>query len=128
MKNRLSRKLSAPRLLLAVFAASVFLCFPRADRRAGTAGLSLVPAASAQDLFGRSSGDDGDDGDPIRTAISGFLKAHGTIFFAAVPAAMLIFYILIMGPADVWDSYRRVRRGRYGGFGSDGGFGGRPGF
>ena len=128
MKNRIGRKLSALKLPLAIFAAAVCLAFPRTGLRAGTAGLSLVPAAAAQGLFGPSSNYAGEEASPMSLAISGFLKAHGTLFFAAVPAAMFILYILIMGPADVWDSYRRVRRNRYGGFGSDGGFGGRAGF
>ncbi len=127
MKN-LNRKVSVPKLLLAVSAAAAILYFPRPDRAAGAAGLSLVPAASAQGLFGPVSDYDGDNGPPISSAVSGFLKAHGALFFAAVPAAMLILYILIMGPADVWDARRYLRRGRYAGFGSDGGFGGRPGF
>ena len=127
MNNRL-RKISLPKLLLAASAAAVCLCSPRPDPAAGGAGLSLVPAASAQGLFGPASRYDAEDGPPLSSAVNRFLKAHGALFFVAVPAAMLILYILIMGPADVWDSYRRTRRNRYGGFGSDGGFGGRPGF
>ena len=127
MKNRL-RKISLPKLLLAASAAAVCVFSPHPDRGGVPAGLSLVPAASAQGLFGPASRYDAEDGPPLSLAVNRFLKAHGALFFVAVPAVMLILYILIMGPADVWDSYRRVRRGRYGGFGSDGGFGGRPGF
>ena len=123
-----SRKPSLLRPLLAASTAAVCLFFPRPDRAAGTGGLSLVPAASAQSLFGPASRYDAEESSPLSSAVNRFLKAHGALFFVAVPAAMLILYILIMGPADVWDSYRRVRRNRYGGFGSDGGFGGRPGF
>lgn len=112
------------RLLLAVTAAALLLSFPQA--RVRTAGLSLVPAASAQ--FSSSPAYSADDDDPIASAIRDFLKAHGTLFFTALPAVMLVVYVLIMGPAEVGEAYRYTRRNRYGGFGSDGGFGGRAGF
>lgn len=128
MKNRIGLQHSLLKLLLAASAAAVCLCLPRTDGRGEAAGLSLVPAASAQGLFGPASDYNGDDGSRLSPAVRGFLKDHGTLFFAAVPAAMFILYIIIMGPADVWGARRYLRRGRYGGFGSDGGFGGRPGF
>ena len=114
------------RLLLAAAAAALILSFPQTGRRAFTRGFSMVPAASAQ--FSNSPAYAADEQDPIAARISDFLKAHGTIFFAALPVVMLALYVLIMGPAEVGEAWRYTRRNRYGGFGDDGGFGGRAGW
>lgn len=103
---------SARRLLLAA-ASAACLCL--------TAPLALPAAAQ-----GFNSWEDTEDAE---TPASSFLKKYGKLVFGAIPVVMLILYIVIMGPADVFDAAKRCRRmNRYRGFGSNGGFGGRTWF
>jgi len=102
---------SARELLLAA-ASAACLCF--------TAPLALPAAAQ-----GFNSWEATEEIEPA----SAFLTKYGNWVFGAVPVVMLVLYIVIMGPADVFDAAKRCHRmRRYRGFGSNGGFGGRTGF
>lgn len=92
-------------------------------------GLAFLPAASASMLLGGL----GEERYQEETAAQRFLKRYQKVLIVAVPVVMGAFYILIMGPADVYDSWRRLPRRRgwgrhnsYGGFGTRGGFGDDP--
>lgn len=92
-------------------------------------GLAFLPAASASILLGGPQ-EEYSEGE---TDAQRFLKRYWETLIVAVPVAMGVIYILIMGPADVLDAWNRLpRRGRwgrrnsYGGFGSRGGFGDDP--
>lgn len=88
-------------------------------------GLAFLPAASASILLGGPQEDRFED----ETDAQSFLKRYWETLIIAVPVAMGVVYILIMGPADVLDAWRRLpRRGRWGRYNSYGGFGSRGGF
>lgn len=62
-----------------------------------------------------------------------FLRRYGKYIFLGLPVAMFVLYVMIMGPADVWDAAQRVHASRHRGlfntprgFGNSGGFGGDP--
>ncbi len=79
-----------------------------------------APPAAAQGFNSWESAEE------VDTPARAFLREHGNIVFWGVPIIMLVLYILIMGPADVFDATKRCHRmNRYRGFGSNGGFGGR---
>lgn len=95
-------------LLAAVSAACICLTAP------------LATPAAAQGFNSLESAEE------VDTPARAFLRKYGKLVFGAVPVLMLILYIVIMGPADVFDAAKRYRRmNRYRGFGSNGGFGGR---
>jgi hypothetical protein len=107
-------------------AAALFLCLPAAG-----GGLSACPGLTgsvyAQDMPSGGINNWGDGEEFEENPVYRFLKAHGTIFFCAVPVAMFILYVVIIGPTDVGNALRYPgRRNRFGGFGTNGGFGGRP--
>lgn len=92
-------------------------------------GLAFLPAASASILLGGPQ----EESYGEETAGQRFLKRYWETLIIAVPVAMGVVYILIMGPADVADAWQRMPRRRgwgrhnsYGGFGSRGGFGDDP--
>jgi hypothetical protein len=88
-------------------------------------GLAFLPAASASILLGGPQQEYSED----ETAAQRFLRRYWQQLIVALPIAMGVMYIIIMGPADVLDSWRRLpRRGRWGRYNSYGGFGGRGGF
>lgn len=105
------------RNLLLISGAALFLWL-------GAPGLAPVPPAAA----GSFNSWEGADETPDSPAAD-FLRKHGKLLFGAIPVAMFILYILIMGPADVAGAARYTSRanrhhgfGR--GFGNNGGFGG----
>ena len=103
---------NARKLLLAA-ASAACLCF--------TAPLALPAAGQGFNSWEGS--------EEVETPAHAFLGKYGKLIFTAVPVLMLILYIVIMGPADVFDAAKRCHRmNRYRGFGSNGGFGGRTWF
>lgn len=89
---------------------------------AAGAALALLPPgpARAQGFNSWGSGEAAED-----TPAAAFIRRHLSKLMVAVPVAMMVVYILIMGPADVSDAARRARlMHRGGGWGRRGGFGG----
>ena len=81
----------------------------------------LTPGpARAQGFNSWESGGEAED-----TPAAAFIRRHLSKLMVAVPVAMAVVYILIMGPADVSDAAARARlMHRGGGWGRRGGFGG----
>lgn len=111
--------------LAAVAATALWLPAPRAGQV--KVWPSFAAPADASVLLS-SVGEQGESYDYLaETSVTRFLRAHTALVITLLPILMGAVYVLIFGPADVLDAWRRLPRRNRGFMTPPGGFGGISG-
>jgi len=112
------------RLFFLAAAAATVLWLPAPRAGHGKAWPSLAAPACASVLLSTVGRQEESYDYLAETSVTRFLRAHTTLVIILLPILMGAVYVMIFGPADVLDAWRRLPRRNRGFMTPPGGFGG----